>query len=117
MSKLFIASSFILSFWLWWVMSDYEKLTQKYTLLNHQLLAQQVIFDANLKISAQINDIAKNNFSQKEAATVYSEESKKIIKNSFTHHECATEFVPRDAANQLHQHSKRIYSRASSQYP
>lgn len=117
MSKLFIASSFILSFWLWWVINDYEKLRQQHILLNNQLLAQQIIFNANLKLSAQINDITKNNLSQKEVALIYSEKNKQVIKKSFIHHECANQFVPSDAAKQLHQHSERIYSSSSSQHP
>ncbi|MEX6425530.1 hypothetical protein AB7Y92_01260 [Providencia manganoxydans] len=117
MKKLFMASSLILSFWLWWVINDYEKLTQKYTLLNHQLLVQQFIFDINLKLSSKINDIANHNLLQKEAAIIYSERNKQIIKETFFHNECATQLVPSDAANRLRQHSQRIYSNTSSQYP
>ncbi|MDE5306827.1 hypothetical protein PY546_09585 [Providencia stuartii] len=61
-------------------MRDYDKLNRQYMSLNHQMAAQQVLFNGYLKFSAQLNKITKNHLNQRNEVDLSSEQTKEVIK-------------------------------------
>lgn len=117
LTKVFTATSLVLAFWLWWVMRDYDKLNRQYMSLNHQMAAQQALFNGYLKFSAQLNKITKNHLNQRNEVDLSSEQTKEVIKKRLSDTICATHRVPSDAIVQLHKHSERIRSTAANGDP
>lgn len=117
LTKALMAACAILLFWLWWVVNDYDKLSDKFDKKTNELAANQFILSTVLELSVTFNEISRNNLRERDEAAVASETVKTIIKTVIVDDKCAAIDAPRDATIELHNHANRIRSNAISIHP
>ncbi len=84
-----------------WQATRIDKLKSERDSLSEQLSAQQVVFDAHLKITAVMNGILQINVSQREQTAKDTEEVKTVIKTVFVGNDCADAYVPSGYTDEL----------------
>lgn len=107
-TKIFIILVLILSFWLWRVIDDYDKLSKDYNTATNQLSRQQSITENANRTFRIINNVSSLNSEERNRSAVDSEKVKTVIKTVLVNNDCANTAIPNDALIRLHDYSERI---------